>query len=310
MKSLTQYIVESLINEGGKAVENCVPMTQPQCKEVFNDVVKKLFPKLGLEHKDTEYAPLGSFGKKAKEQTSGDIDIAVSIETIANFLMVPLEEVENAIIQVCENEKIEYKYSKGLHVISLGWPIPGTDNKGQVDLMPSNNMEFSTWIYHSPDFTKAESKYKGLYRNEFMRVICHNADRKILSKNEKDEVMEYERYALNYSDGISKAIKSYIGKKGRLKNPTTIKDSKKIITNTPQDIIDFIFGKGHKAKDIMTFEKAYEIFMSKEFPWKDKREVIIEEYLKELKQRQAPIPEEIYNNWKDIVDKFRKENNI
>jgi hypothetical protein len=60
----------------------------------------------------------------------------------------------------------------------------------------------------------------------------------------------------------------------------------------------------------MTFEKAYEIFMSKDFPWKDKREVIIEEYLKELKQRQAPIPEEVYNDWKDIVDKFKKENNI
>ena len=118
MKSLTQYIIESLITEGGKAVENCVPMTQTQCKEVFNDVVKKLFPKLGLKHKDTEYAPLGSFGKKDKNQTSGDIDIAVSIETIANFLVVPLEEVENAIIQVCENEKIEYKHSKGIHVIS------------------------------------------------------------------------------------------------------------------------------------------------------------------------------------------------
>ena len=37
--------------------------------------------------------------------------------------------------------------------------------------MPSDNMEYSKWMYHSPDFTKAESKYKGLFRNQLIMAI-------------------------------------------------------------------------------------------------------------------------------------------
>lgn len=309
MKSLIKYILESkLINEGGKAVDG-TPMTQVQAKAVFDEVVENVLIKLGLENKGTDYQALGSFGKKKPDQTSGDIDIAVSIERIAGFLGISVDQVENAIVELCEREDLNFKYSKGIHVISFAWPIPDTDGLyGQVDIMPTDNMEFSNWIYHSPDFNKAESNYKGLYRNELMRVICSHVSRKVLSKNEQDEVMEYERHALDYSEGITKAIKSHIGKKGgRLKNPVTLKDTKSFVTKTPQDIIDIIFGKGYEAKDIMTFEKAYEIFMSEEFPWKDKREEIVDAYFRELVIRNAPIPAELYNDWTERIETLQAE---
>ena len=133
MKSLIQFIKESLILEGGKAV-NGTPMTQTQAKAVFEDVVDKLLPKLGLFEKGTDYEALGSFGKKYENQTSGDIDIAVSIEGIAAYFGISVDEVEDKIISVCEENHLNYNYGKGIHVISLAWPIPGTKDYGSLSV--------------------------------------------------------------------------------------------------------------------------------------------------------------------------------
>lgn len=301
MKSLTQYINEALIVEGGKAVEG-TPMTQSQCKAVYNDVAEKFLSKLGLDKDGTTYTSLGSFGKKHEDQTSGDIDIAISIETVAGYLGIPTTEVEQYICDLCEKENITYKYGKGIHVISMSWPIPGTDNYGQVDLMPTDNMEYSKWMYHSPDFTKAESKYKGLYRNQLIMKIIKNVDQKVLSKNDKDEVMEYERYALRMNSGIARIVRSHIGKKGRLKNPIAIKELEKHVTNVPEDIVKLAFGEGINKKDTMTFENCYKLFMSKKFPWANERETIMKDFIDEIVKTKVPIPSEVYDDWGKLIE--------
>lgn len=301
MKSLKQYINEALIIEGGNAVEG-TPMTQSQCKAVYNDVAEKFLSKLGLDKDGTTYTALGSFGKKHEDQTSGDIDIAISIEAVAGYIGIPTTEVEQYICDLCEKENITYKYGKGIHVISMAWPIPGTDNYGQVDLMPTDNMEYSKWMYHSPDFTKAESKYKGLYRNQLIMKIIKNADQKVLSKNDKDEVMEYERYALRMNSGIARTVRSHIGKKGRLKNPIAIKELEKHITNVPEDIIKLAFGEGINKKDTMTFENCYKLFMSKKFPWANEREKIMEDFIDEIIKTKVPIPSEVYADWSKLIE--------
>ena len=301
MKSLLQFINEALIVEGGKAVEG-TPMTQSQCKAVYNDVAEKFLSKLGLDKDGTTYTALGSFGKKHEDQTSGDIDIAISIETVAGYLGIPTTEVEQYICDLCEKENITYKYGKGIHVISIAWPIPGTDNYGQVDLMPTDNMEYSKWMYHSPDFTKAESKYKGLYRHQLIMKIIKNVDQKILSKNDKDEVMEYERYALRMNSGIARTVRSYVGKKGRLKNPIAIKELEKHITNVPEDIIKLAFGEGINKKDTMTFENCYKLFMSKKFPWANERETIMKDFIDEIIKTKVPIPSEVYDDWGKLIE--------
>jgi hypothetical protein len=306
MKSLIEYIKEVLIIEGGNAV-NGTPMTQTQAKSVFDDVVEKLLPKLGLFKKGTDYEALGSFGKKYENQTSGDIDIAVSIETIASYFGIPVDTVEDKITSVCEEEKLRYTYNTGIHVISLAWLIPGTENYGQVDLMPSDNMEYSTWMYHAPDMTKAESKYKGLFRNQLIMAIIKYADQKVLSKNEKDEVMEYERYALRLNSGIARTVRSHVGKKGRLKNPKAVKELEKHVTNIPKEIVELAFGEGTNVKDTMTFESCYKLFMSDKFPWKDQRDDIVTSFVKEIFKAKYPIPSEMYKNFEDIIKPLQEE---
>ncbi len=306
MKSLIEYIKENLIIEGGNAV-NGTPMTQTQAKAVFEDVVNKLLPKLGLFKKGTDYDALGSFGKKYENQTSGDIDIAVSTEAIASHFGIPLDEVEDKIISVCEDENLQYNYGKGIHVISIAWLIPGTEMYGQVDLMPSDNMEYSKWMYHSPDFTKAESKYKGLFRNQLIMAIIKYADQKVLSKNEQDEVMEYERYALRLNSGIARTVRSHIGKKGRLKNPKAIKELERHITNVPKEIVELAFGEGTKVKNTMTFEDCYKLFMKDSFPWKDQRNNIVTSFVKEIFSAKVPIPSEMYDDFEELIKPLQEE---
>ena len=306
MKSLIEYIKENLIIEGGNAV-NGTPMTQTQAKAVFDDVVNKLLPKLGLFEKGTDYDALGSFGKKYENQTSGDIDIAVSTETIASHFGIPLDEVEDKIISVCEEENLQYNYGKGIHVISIAWLIPGTKMYGQVDLMPSDNMEYSKWMYHSPDFTKAESKYKGLFRNQLIMAIIKYADQKVLSKNEQDEVMEYERYALRLNSGIARTVRSHIGKKGRLKNPKAIKELERHITNAPKEIVELAFGEGTNVKNTMTFEDCYKLFMKDSFPWKDQRDNIVTSFVKEIFGAKVPVPSEMYDDFEELIKPLQEE---
>ena len=272
MKSLFEYIFENYITEGGHAV-NGTPMTQPQARAVYKDVSEKFLPKLGLSADGADFCALGSFGKKADEQTSGDIDIAVSVDVIATKNNVSVEEVEQFIVDTCESEKLVYTYGKGIHVISISWPIPDTENYGQVDIMPTTSMDFSKWMYYAPDLRVAESKYKGLYRNQLIMAILKFADQKVLSKTEQNEVIEYERYALRLNSGLARTRRSFMGKKGGLiKTEHALKEFEKQVTNVPDEIVSIAFGDGVTAKHVMTFEQAYELFMAPSFPWKDIRE--------------------------------------
>ena len=75
MKSLVQFIKESLINEGGNAVTaNPIPayITPLLYKEIEDAILK--------ENPDIKMVPLGSVGKKNDDQFNGDIDIAINID--------------------------------------------------------------------------------------------------------------------------------------------------------------------------------------------------------------------------------------
>lgn len=301
MKSLTEYLVENLLlTEGGKAVSG-TPMTQPQTKAVYKDVEKNFLPKLGLTADGVDHCVLGSFGKKHDEQTSGDIDIAVSLDVVAAHLGVSLEDVEKAIVEICDKEDIYYKWGKGIHVISMSWPIPGTDDLyGQVDIMPTHSLDFSKWMYYSPDFRIAESKYKGLYRNQLIMAIARMAYKNVLKTTDEGDIVEYDTYVMRLHKGLSKVTKSFQGKRGLKKNETTLKDSENLISNTPEWIVKYLLGEDVSVDQSMTFENVYKIFMSDSFPHKDKRDIIIKKFLDEIVGT-FPIPSEVSDDWSQYL---------
>ena len=96
-------------------------------------------------------AALGSVGKKNKNQTCGDIDIAIEYdwdkyEDILNFV----KEKFDCIIG---------NVNKQLHVFNFGYSYDedGKQKIVQVDFMFTDNVDFATFAYNSPDFNKNES---------------------------------------------------------------------------------------------------------------------------------------------------------
>lgn len=301
MKSLTSFLIEhTCINEGGHAVQ-CRPMTQIEAKMVYDTFVAHVLPLLKLEHENEEFCALGSWGKKFDDQTSGDIDVAVSVDVIAARNGLSLDQVEQFIIDVIETQNLQYKYSKGIHVISVQYPIPNTSDFGQVDIMPSTSLDFSKWMYYSPDFRKAESKYKGLYRNQLLMKILSLAKRVITKKTDADETLEYETLVLSMETGLQQKTKSYAGKRGLLKHAKTLDNSQKFITNNPDEIVHYAFGDKYDASDILTFEKTYKIFMSNDFIYKNLREDIIRAFIDEL-NGVFPIPSEVTRDFPQFCE--------
>ena len=74
MKSLVEYIKESLIFEGGHSIDGATPIRGDLAKEVADNIMNQVKTEFHIE-----CAALGSVGKKGKNQTSGDIDIAVQM---------------------------------------------------------------------------------------------------------------------------------------------------------------------------------------------------------------------------------------
>lgn len=297
MIRLYDFLIRDIF-EGGHAVE-CSPMTQPEALATYKDCEEKLLPLFGINGVDgVDHCALGSFGKKFPEQTSGDIDIAVSCDKIASIGGVSLEGVDEYICKVLDENNIIYNYSKGLRVISVQWKVPDSDKYGQVDIMPTTSLDFSKWMYYSPDFRVAESKYKGLYRNQLIIAILKYIKRDII-KMRGDEIEEYERYSLRLYSGLATTRRSLLGKNGKLvKTETALKDFERHVSSVPDEIVRITFGNDNlTSSQVLTFEDAYKILMSDSFKYKDKREEIIKAFIKALKSSKFPIPSEVEKDW-------------
>ena len=166
MKSITQYIKESLITEGGHSVEGVSPIRGDLASVVANEIISKISKEFNCQ-----CAALGSTGKKSKEQTSGDIDIALEL---------PWEDKD----KVLDFIKKEFSDSKegnivsSLHVFNIGYKYDedGEEKYVQVDFMFVENIEFAKFCYHSPSFINNESHFKGAWRTQLMMSVINSLD--------------------------------------------------------------------------------------------------------------------------------------
>jgi hypothetical protein len=305
LQALPKYIhsEKAMVYEGGNAIDNARPLNQEETKLVYDFVQKKVYPILGLEGNGIDASPIGSFGKKNPEQLSGDIDIAVSADKIASANGVSFENVLDKMEELLSTAGYSTKKVNGLSQVSVGIQIPGTDDYAQVDLMLSTNLEWSTFMYHSPDFTKAESKYKGLYRNTLMMAVVSEMTKEATKTTDKGEVEEYKQYVIRLNDGVYSVAKSFMGKKGSLvKTASLLKDQDKFISNTPDVVVKLAFGEKTVPADVMTFENTWNIITSKDFIHKDKLKNILEKFKMYLLNSKAPFPTEVVEAYPNIFE--------
>lgn len=285
MKRLIDLIKESLIQEGGNAVK-ANPIPAIIAPKVYDEIEKKVHSV--SKFKDIDMAALGSIGKKADDQTNGDIDVAVKVDT---------KDELNEIVDICfSNCEINYNTMKT--ITSFGYPynIDGYKGIAQVDFMIVKKMDWAKAYYHSPNLKTGESKYKGVVRTTLLNDIISC----IPVKDAKDEYFEdgktvkrHWKHTFN-TEGIFIQLVDFCGKNGKpLKNGKKLKEFEKLVTNDPTNMIKFIFGDNGDIKDINSAESLWEaIHDTNKFSWGD-------EVLKNI--------EEKFINDPQIADKINKD---
>lgn len=304
IKPITQFIHESLITEGGHSIEGAEPIRGDLAKPVADEIITK-FKKVFK----CECAALGSTGKKTKEQNSGDIDIAVELD------WDKLEEVKK--FAKDELNAIEGNVNNQLHVFNIGYTYDedGKNKIVQVDFMFTDNVEFAQFAYNSPDFTKNESKYKGMYQSTLLMAIVSNTPvEDVLGDEYKEQLFTKEDYDGSYegevksfwklyfdqNDGLKVEHKTFEGKTKPTKNPTTIKADKKIITKDISKILKMCMGDKATKDTCTTFEKELAFICSDDYKYKSKEQL-------------EKIKNDFLNDWQlkmktsnETMDEFKK----
>jgi hypothetical protein len=148
-------------------------------------------------------------GSAGKNQFSGDIDIALKLETeeIPKFV----EKLEQT-PEVLEVQKTSVIMTK-VKIINYD-PDIETDKPRtgfvQVDFMPGDP-DWLKVFYHSP--SEKESKYKGVYRNIMLSTIAAFHDKKASEETVDDgRPMEVERWLWSSSDGLVRVKRTPVPK--------------------------------------------------------------------------------------------------
>lgn len=293
---------QRVLTEGGNAVKMSSRINQENAQATLDDIAKRLLPKLGLKVSDT--ASLGSTGKKNKGSSSGDIDLALDIKALMrNKKLDTMDDVFNFLMKQSKPLTKELADLRSLGLISLAWPIAnGTDPEKyqpdeyvQLDLMPTDNLDWVAWSFYSP--AEWESQWKGLYRNQILISIAKFLGFKITKKMEdKDGKMtdaEWSRHFFDMSQGLMSGKQSRVGKKGVVKGYKTIE--KQVVAKDPQSVLDLMFGKGaYTPGEILTWDDAFKAVTSPKFPHKKSLKKILKmtyDGIKNLKK--MPIPKEL-----------------
>ena len=257
-----------------KLLDRCIPVDKNILSFVFTEL-KNVFDKYNIE-----IIPLGSYLKKNDNELYSDLDIAVNYDfdkrdNIKNILR---DNFDLSILQGHEN------YS--LNVMNIGFRI-SENNYLQVDFMFTDNLEYSSFVYHSPNFSKNESKYKGMYASILLQSIIRNIPLKRDHFEEDGSLKEWSYYSLSQKDGLLIKTKTFIGKKGfRIKSPRVIDE--RFISKSPKEILELIFGTYDSINYIYTFESLLDYVSSNRF------NVISDDFRKEFLER---VKNDFLSDW-------------
>jgi hypothetical protein len=283
--------------EGGRALESTRPIKQSEVPLTMRAIERTIFPVLGLEDWNKDVLLIGSAGRKLDpEETSGDMDLGVVMDLFAKKHGTSPERGLEYLYLILKTEfpEWEFKWMKGLEVVSLAFPIEGDVKNGyvQVDFLPLKDMEWASFIYYSPDYRKGESKYKSAHRNWLFAAILSA----IIEEETFDDAgnkLGFAGYMMRLNDGLSRIRKSFGGKRGLLKNPKMVKDEEKFITRSPKEFVEFLFGPGFVQEDVRTTEQVINIITGADFKWKDKRDEIVSNYKRFLGRVKLEVPSEL-----------------
>lgn len=265
MRRLIEVIQEALIFEGGHSVEGAEPIRGDLAKVVADEIIEKVKSEFKIE-----CAALGSTGKKGKNQTSGDIDIAVQMswqdkDKLINFVKKEFKDCPfGNIVDYLNVFNIGYKYDED-----------GKEKIVQVDFMFVDDVEWAQFVYFSPNFLKNESQFKGAWRSTLLRGICACTPAEKVDKKYEPEYFEdgktiktFWKFTFSQADGLFADHKTYEGNKKPLKNPKTIKDDREYISKNIDTILHMCLGKDATRDDCNSYETLLNFIASDRYEFR------------------------------------------
>jgi len=265
----------------GMAIKGSQPIKGKDAEYIASHVIKKLNSSCkdkdgNIVHFNT--CTLGSTGKKNPDDYSGDIDIAVELEFNDDNINMISDCIKN---YICDTNiyDTQIKVSSGFHLISFGLEYSLNNEPYklvQVDLMFSNDLKYTKFMYHSPNFKNGESNFKGLYRTNLLIALAGRVETCVddivqeVNHYGEQQVLDYWKYTLTYDKGLFLRHKTYRGKRGLLKNPVTVKEDDQLITKDINKIIKFVLGDNATEKDTNSFESLINFIFSDKYKYNNK----------------------------------------
>lgn len=288
------------LNEGGNAIPESRSVTWEEAQGTMEWVYTNIIPFLGLDKKDVD--TIGSYGKKLEGDKHGDIDVAVSAEALMTNNGLKEDETVQFLANALTEKGLQIKINHGFRIVSFGAPINGDPNQGacQIDLMLTPDLEWSKFIYHSPNFRGNESKYKGKMRNILLMALITETQKDITKRTPEDGIEELETNILRYPKGIFRVRKNFMGKKGLVKTGKNVPDYDDFVTSNPQSVTELTVGEGYNPSDINTFEKLWAIIHTPNFKWKNKLQDILARFSECLQEQGLIFPEEAVEQYPKI----------
>lgn len=279
MKSILSIL--QVLKEGGNAISVASRINQENVATTLKKLNKDLSSALKIKEKD--FIPVGSTGKKAPGDSSGDIDMAISIKALQKS-HGPKTEIELIKILKAGSSRISKEVVQAGQLVTFAYPIDNKDGKQenefvQVDLFLTDSLEYSSWAYFSPSYK--ESDLKGVYRNVLIGQILKVITSEIISDTEQTKMV------IDFKVGLIKNYQTIMGKTGRLKGWKTI--NKDFISNKPDEIAKIIFGdEKATARDTYTVESVLNYF--KKSRYKNKLSEVLKETIQAYVNMGLPVP--------------------
>ena len=227
----------------GHAVK-CQPLKMYYAEQVYKEIKEKIKDK----YPGLLFDAIGSLGKKGPTEETGDIDIAIVIDSKERLCDILKDCLGFYITEINMNTtpkvmSIGYMYNECLGGFYLDRDETGHPkyHVAQVDFMLVGNLQWARWRFQSPDLKNGESKYKAdpkVFLQSFM-ISAIPIDMPIEYFEDGTTVKTKYKYTLN-QEGLWIQKLNYEGKRGKpVKNPS--RENYKFIGDDPNRIMNIIF---------------------------------------------------------------------
>jgi hypothetical protein len=257
---------------------------------------------LGIDYDELKNDVIGSsrLTLAGKKKDSGDIDIAIPLDGSDP------KDIHKKMVDAVGNGHYNSGTKVGTYAIEVGGKLV------KLDLMLVANKDFAKWMYHSAE--GAESKYPGAVRNIILfTALAHTQEpgKDFVIRGEDGKAVVRASKSVKMDQGMERLFKmaKYNPETGKYAKSLSKVDPKAIeahlreigekipfshdpeITDNPDHIVQFVFGKNVKAKDLMTAEAVIkQIHAIKNL---NVQRAIIKACKSELARNKLPIPSEL-----------------